>query len=93
MEIHDFIVIGGGIAGTSAGFELANFGRVLLLERESQFGYHSTGRSAAVFLKSHGPGRHPGAGQRKQVFFLEPAGGICRIPATEKSGAATGRRT
>ena len=55
MDTYDFIIVGGGIAGASAGFELATYGRVLLIERESQFGYHSTGRSAAVFLKSHGP--------------------------------------
>ena len=54
MKTYDFIIVGGGIAGASAGFGLAEFGTVLLLERESQFGYHSTGRSAAVFAESYG---------------------------------------
>src|SRR2546426_787240 len=48
MDTCDFLVIGAGIAGASAAYELANRGRVVLLERESLPGYHSTGRSAAV---------------------------------------------
>ena len=46
----DFLVIGSGIAAASIGYFLAPHGRVTLLERESQPGYHSTGRSAALFL-------------------------------------------
>ncbi|MDP7146072.1 MAG: FAD-dependent oxidoreductase, partial [Pseudomonadales bacterium] len=45
----DFIVIGAGIAGASAAYFLSASGTVILLERESQPGYHSTGRSAAIF--------------------------------------------
>ncbi len=46
----DIIVIGGGIAGASAAAELAADGaKVLLLEMESQPGYHATGRSAAMY--------------------------------------------
>ena len=56
LTTADFIIIGGGIAGASAGYELCKKGKVILLERESQPGYHSTGRSAAVFLKSYGLG-------------------------------------
>ena len=47
-EPADFLVVGGGIAAASVGFWLAPHGRVILLERESQPGYHSTGRSAAL---------------------------------------------
>ncbi len=54
MQDFDFIVIGAGIAGASAGYELAAGGRVALLERESQPGYHSTGRSAAQYIQSYG---------------------------------------
>ena len=49
MTSCDFLIIGGGIAGASAAFELAAFGSVVLVERESQPGYHSTGRSAALY--------------------------------------------
>ena len=34
MNTYDFIIVGGGIAGASAGFAMAEFGTVLLLERE-----------------------------------------------------------
>ena len=50
----DFIVIGAGIAGASAAYELAMFGDVVVLERESIPGYHTTGRSAAQLLESYG---------------------------------------
>lgn len=50
----DHIVIGAGIAGSSVAFELAQHGTVLLIERESQPGYHSTGRSGALFAATYG---------------------------------------
>lgn len=53
-ERFDVIVIGGGIAGTSAAAELAADRRVLLLEREGQPGYHTTGRSAALLTPFYG---------------------------------------
>ncbi|MFC3616447.1 NAD(P)/FAD-dependent oxidoreductase [Lutimaribacter marinistellae] len=54
MSKADVIVIGGGIAGVSAAAELAADASVLLLEAEPQVGYHSTGRSAAVFIRNYG---------------------------------------
>ena len=50
----DIVVIGGGIAGASAAYELAEFASVILLEREPHCGYHSTGRSAASFTENYG---------------------------------------
>ncbi|WP_276990145.1 NAD(P)/FAD-dependent oxidoreductase [Lentibacter algarum] len=50
----DFLVIGGGIAGMSAAAELARDASVILLEAEEQLGYHSTGRSAAIFISNYG---------------------------------------
>ncbi len=56
MESWDVAVIGAGIAGASVAAELAALGvRVVLLERESQPGYHTTGRSAALFTVTYGP--------------------------------------
>jgi D-arginine dehydrogenase len=54
MTSCDFLIIGGGIAGASAAYELAAHGRVVLVERESQPGYHSTGRSAALYTETYG---------------------------------------
>ena len=42
------------MAGASAGFFLAGSGRVRLLEMEPAPGYHSTGRSAALFSEYYG---------------------------------------
>ncbi|CUH86126.1 Monomeric sarcosine oxidase [Phaeobacter sp. CECT 5382] len=50
----DFIVIGGGIAGTSAAARLSALGRVVLLEAEEALGYHASGRSAAMFEENYG---------------------------------------
>ncbi|WP_127114544.1 NAD(P)/FAD-dependent oxidoreductase [Shimia sediminis] len=50
----DFLVIGGGIAGTSASARLAPLGKTLLLERETALGYHASGRSAALYESNYG---------------------------------------
>jgi len=52
--MHDWIIIGAGIAGASAAFEISAFARVLLLEAEPQPGHHSTGRSAALLTPNYG---------------------------------------
>jgi D-arginine dehydrogenase len=43
----DFLIIGGGIAGLSAGARLSRHGRVIVLEAEEALGYHSSGRSVS----------------------------------------------
>ena len=48
------MIVGGGIAGASLGAEIANEQRTLIIEAESQCGYHATGRSAAFWLESYG---------------------------------------
>ena len=48
------IVIGGGIAGISAAAHLARHMPVTVLEGESHLAYHSTGRSAAIFILNYG---------------------------------------
>ena len=49
------VVIGAGIAGASIAAELAGSVSVDLVEMESQPGYHTTGRSAALYAPSYGP--------------------------------------
>ncbi len=50
----DFLIVGGGIAGLSAGARLAELGRVLLVEAEDSLGHHASGRSAALFEANYG---------------------------------------
>jgi D-arginine dehydrogenase len=47
-------VIGGGIAGASAAYELAGRCDLVVLEAESVCGHHATGRSAALFTECYG---------------------------------------
>ena len=51
---YDFLIIGGGIAGTSAGARLSHLGSTLLLEAETSLAYHASGRSAALFESQYG---------------------------------------
>lgn len=57
MNHFDVIIIGAGMAGSSAAAELAKTLKVLVLEQETQPGYHSTGRSAAVYSVFYGSDR------------------------------------
>lgn len=50
----DVIIIGAGIAGASLAAALAGDRHVLVLERERAPGMHSTGRSAAIFVRNYG---------------------------------------
>ena len=50
----DFLVIGGGVAGLSAGARLSPHGKVVVLEAEDALGYHASGRSAALYEANYG---------------------------------------
>lgn len=53
-------VIGGGIGGATAACHLAPDHEVVLLEQESELAFHTTGRSAAVFMEGDtGPVMQP----------------------------------
>ncbi|MZR12525.1 FAD-dependent oxidoreductase [Maritimibacter sp. DP07] len=52
--MEDFLVIGGGIAGLTAGAHLARHGTVVVLEAESALGFHASSRSAAIFVPTYG---------------------------------------
>ncbi|APH71349.1 FAD-dependent oxidoreductase [Aquibium oceanicum] len=76
----EFLIIGGGIAGASAAYELAANARVMILERESQPGYHSTGRSAAVFTEIYGNVVIRALTVASADFFLDPPQGFSDHP-------------
>ena len=75
----DYLIIGGGVAGLSAGARLARHGRAIVLEAEEALGYHSSGRSATF--------SHFGIGNRivraltahSRGYFLEAGdSALCR---------------
>lgn len=70
----DFLIIGGGIAGISAGAELAQQASVTVLEAEDAPGHHATGRSAAVFFRNYGNAAVRGLNQASEDFLHAPEG-------------------
>lgn len=76
----EILVIGAGIAGASVAAELAAHVPVVLLERESQPGYHSTGRSAAVFAPSYGPKPIRDITRASKHFLENPPEGFTAAP-------------
>ena len=89
MQQADILIIGGGIAGAAAGFALAPQRRVILLERESQPGYHSTGRSAALFTEAYGNATIRALTKASRAFFMGPPQGFTDHPLLTPRGIIT----
>ncbi len=53
-ETADVLIIGAGMAGCGAAARIAPHARVTVLEAEERPAYHTTGRSAAVFILNYG---------------------------------------
>ena len=84
METHDFIVIGAGMAGASVAAELSRTASVLVLEAEGRPGYHSTGRSAAMYAPGYGPAPVRALTRGSGGFLAAPpceATNITRLPS------------
>jgi D-arginine dehydrogenase len=89
----DFLVVGAGIAGASVAYHLAPHGRVALLERESQPGYHSTGRSAALFMETYGTPMIRALTCASRAFYERPPAGFTEHPILSPRGAMHVART
>lgn len=76
----DFIIIGAGMAGAAAGYELAARGSVLVLEREDMPGRHSTGRSSALFDESYGKAAVRRLTIASRPFLQQPPANFCDHP-------------
>lgn len=87
MEDTDFLVVGAGIAGASVAFFLAPHGRVTVLERESQPGYHSTGRSAALFSETYGNEQVRLLSRASRPFLTNPPADFAQSPILTPRGA------
>src|ERR1700754_5193917 len=83
----DCIVIGAGIAGAAAGFFLAPHLKVLLVEQEEQPGFHSTGRSAALFMESYGTPQVRALTMASRAFLQHPPDGFSEHPLLGPRGA------
>ncbi len=79
MDRVDFAVIGAGIAGASAAYRLARHGEVILFEGETTAGYHTTGRSAALFTESFEFGVVRRLTSAGRAFFEHPPEGFSDV--------------
>lgn len=86
MNQADYIIIGGGIAGASAGYWLSQHARVIVLERESMPGYHSTGRSAALYIAAYGTPQVRALTLGSRAFFDHPPAGFAEHPLLTPRG-------
>ena len=86
MIESDFIVVGAGIAGTSVAYHLSEKYRVSVLEMESQPGYHTTGRSLAMYTESYGPGVVRALAKASFDFLNNPPDGFNERPLSSPSG-------
>ena len=75
-EPVDVAVIGGGIAGASVAATLSQTLRVVVLERESHPGLHSTGRSAALFSEIYGGESIRALSRGSREFLYSPPPGF-----------------
>ena len=72
-------VIGGGIAGATAGYHLLKADsdlEIILVEAEDQLGYHTTGRSAALLLENDGTESTRSIVRASVDFLLNPPEGL-----------------
>ena len=86
MRECDYLIVGAGIAGASVGYEMANQGSVVVLEREDQPGYHSTGRSAALYTENYGPKVIRSLSIASGPFFHHPPEGFSEVPLLHDLG-------
>ncbi|NIA72256.1 FAD-binding oxidoreductase [Pelagibius litoralis] len=87
--MYDYAVIGAGMAGASVAFELAETGSVALIEAEARPGYHSTGRSAALFTPNYGNTIVRRINAHSVPFFLDPPPGFAEHPLLTQRGLLT----
>ncbi|MBI3249826.1 MAG: FAD-binding oxidoreductase [Deltaproteobacteria bacterium] len=83
---YRFAIIGAGIAGTSLGYWLSQHESVLILEREAHPGYHTTGRSAAMFIETYGPPLARALTVGSRSFFESPPTGFTEHPLLTPRG-------
>lgn len=77
----DALIVGAGIAGaTVAAHLIADRRRVALIEAEDQAGYHSTGRSAALWYLNYGPADVRALTGASRAFFEAPPSGFTDQP-------------
>lgn len=86
MTETDIVVIGAGMAGASVAAHLAETHRVILVEQEDRAGYHSTGRSAALFTEIYGNTVIRALTRASRKFLFAPPPDFTESPLTHPRG-------
>lgn len=81
---YDIVVIGAGIVGATVAAALAAERRVGLVEAEEIAGYHSTGRSAALWIPNYGPPAVRVLTRASRTFFEHPPPGFSDYPLVNR---------
>ena len=90
MHAFDVVVIGAGIAGATAAAHLALAGRrVALVEAEDAPGYHTTGRSTALWILNYGPPDVRAMTALSRQFFEAPPPGFSETPLMSRRPVVT----
>lgn len=76
----DFCVIGGGIAGLSIAAELSAHADVIVLEREPDLAYHTSGRSAALYSELSAESTAVALSKLTRPFLVNPPDGFSEYP-------------
>jgi D-arginine dehydrogenase len=82
----DVVVVGAGIAGLSAGAELARDRSVVILEAEAGAAHHTTGRSAAAYIERYGGPCIAPLTRASRPWFASGGGGALDGPLLEDRG-------
>jgi D-arginine dehydrogenase len=85
-DLHDVAIVGGGIVGATIAYHAAVDRDVLVLEAESAAGYHSTGRSAALYAETYGPPAIRALTRASHAFFDAPPAGFTDGPLLAPRG-------
>lgn len=87
--MYDYLIIGAGVSGAAAAYELSTHGSVALVDAESRAGYHSTGRSAALYTPNYGPELIRKICRLSHDFLQNPPAQFCAQPLLRSRGMMT----
>ena len=85
----DIVVIGAGMAGATAAANLSPHKRVALIEAEDVAGYHTTGRSAAIWIQNYGPPDVRALTRLSRAFYESPPAGFSEASLIRRRSVLT----
>jgi D-arginine dehydrogenase len=85
---YEVIIVGGGIAGASLAYRLAELGMtdIAILEREPRCGQHASGRSASTFSSFSVDAREMPVLVEASAFFRAPPAALVHEPILDATG-------